>query len=68
MKIPRNLGDQNKEHKMTKYLLGGLFFTLGIIQLSEMNTSNPAIGLPITAVAVLAWIYEAVKSWNGAKR
>lgn len=53
---------------MTKYILGGTLVTLGIIQLADWNATRPEIGYPISAVIVIAWLFESIKIYNNGKR
>jgi hypothetical protein len=53
---------------MYKWILMGVFFSLGIIKLAEMNQEQPAIGGTITAVVFICWIYGMAKEWNGGRR
>jgi len=53
---------------MAKYLLGGVFVTLGIIQLANWNQDKPEIGLPLTVVVVATWAYQLIKDLKGGRR
>jgi len=53
---------------MTKYILGGVFVTLGVIQIADWNQEKPEIGIPLTVVMVALWAYQITKDLKGGRR
>ena len=52
---------------MQQMLIGALS-VLGIIYLSELNQTNPTVGLPVTAILVILWLGTAFVDYLGRRK
>ena len=51
-----------------KLMLSGALIVLGVMKLSEINQTNPAVGIPVTIVLTSAWVIEIFRELKKARR
>jgi hypothetical protein len=56
------------ERQQMKLMLSGALIVLGVMKLSEINQTNPAVGIPVTIVLTSAWMVELFRELKKARR
>ena len=56
------------ERQQMKLMLSGALIVLGVMKLSEINQTNPAVGVPVTIVLTSAWAIEIFRELKKARR